>query len=333
MAERALSLPALGSGLLLVSILALTLGPSSIGLAEVTLLLTGSEVDATASAIVFELRLPRLLLGLGVGAALAVSGALMQAVFRNPLAEPGLVGVSSGAALGAALAIVVGGGAWFGALSIPAAAAAGAAVATLLVQYVARRGGLTTTATLLLAGLALTSFVNALLGLLLHVANDAELRNLTFWMLGSLGGQSLGEVAFAVVLMFVAVIWGARQARALDALLLGEAEAGHLGVNVEQLKRRSIGAAALATGTAVALAGVIGFIGLLVPHLVRLALGPGHRRLLPRSALLGALLLVGADVVARTVLAPVELPIGVLTALLGAPFFLWLLVTAPGETS
>lgn len=329
---RALSVPSLIGALLVVSLASLLIGPSKVGPTELWGLLMGTETDPSVRAIFVDLRLPRLVLGLGVGSALAVSGALMQAVFRNPLAEPGLVGVSSGAALGAATAIVLGGNRIFGALTIPAAASAGALLATVVIQRAARRDGLTSTSTLLLAGLALTSFVNALLGLLLQIANDAELRNLTFWLLGSLGGQSLVPALLGSALMLAAVVWGAQRARALDALLLGEAEAQHLGVNVERLKRNSVAAAAVATGTAVALSGVIGFVGLLVPHLIRLGLGPAHAPLLPRSALLGALLLVGADVVARNAVSPTELPIGVLTALLGAPFFLWLLTTRASES-
>jgi iron complex transport system permease protein len=206
-------------------------------------------------------------------------------------------------------------------------------VVTLIVQRLARSGGRTATATLLLAGLAITSLVNALLGLALHTADDAELRNLTFWLLGSLGGAHPTHVAVAVPIILVPLGLALRLAAPLDALLLGEAEAAHLGVDVERLKRGAIALAAVMVGAAVAMSGMIGFVGLLVPHLVRLALGPGHRALLPRAALGGAALLVLADLVARTIVAPQELPIGVLTALVGAPFFLWLLLRQEGRLS
>lgn len=292
--------------------------------------LWGAETDSFARVIIVDVRLPRVLLGLAVGAALAVSGSVLQAVFRNPLAEPTLVGVSSGAALGAAIAIVSGLGqlmpAALRASFLPLCAAAGGAVTTLFIQQIARRGGETVTATLLLAGLAITAFVNALLGLAMHFADDSQLRNLTFWMLGSLGGSTSLQVWVALPFMVLPIFVVTRKARQLDALLLGEVEAAHLGIEVERLKRSSVAWAALMVGAAVAMSGVIGFVGLIVPHLVRLLVGPSHAALLPRAALGGALLLLLADVVARTAVAPTELPIGALTAMLGAPFFLWLLL-------
>lgn len=324
-APRLLAVPPLAGLLGLLALVGLAVGPARLGAAELMEVFLGTA-PPRASAIVLQIRLPRLLLGISTGAALAVSGVLMQAVFRNPLAEPGLVGVSSGAALGAAAAIVLGtGGGQVGAVGVPLAAALGAALTTGVVLRLGQRAGATSTATLLLAGLAITSLANAGLGLLLRLASDAELRNLTFWMLGSLDGQSLGRVLWAGPLMVLPVVVALRWGTALDALLLGEAEALHLGVEVESLKRRALAAAALATGAAVALAGVIGFVGLMVPHLVRLSSGPGHARLLPRALLLGPCLVLSADLVARTALSPRELPIGVLTGLLGAPFFLFLL--------
>lgn len=313
-----LSLGASNFGLLSV----LRVGLDAIGLAE---------ARNAAKVIVVEVRLPRVMLGLLVGSGLAVSGALMQAIFRNPLAEPTLIGVSSGAALGVAGAIIFGIHLYFPdearPLVLPLFASLGGALTTLLVQRLATMNGQMATATLLLAGLALTSLINALLGLSLYVANDAQLRTLTFWLLGSLGGTPLWQVLIAAPIMVGPLLLSLRLAPALDVLLLGEAEAHHLGVDVERLKRRVIVLAAISVGTAVALSGVIGFVGLLVPHLMRLTYGPGHRSLLPRAALGGGGLLVAADVIARTAFAPAELPIGVLTALLGAPFFLWLLLT------
>lgn len=329
--RRPVPMWALAGGVALLAGLALGLGATSVGLVDLPSALGLGPPNPTAEAILLSIRLPRVVLALGVGAGLATAGALMQAVFRNPLAEPSLVGVSSGAALGAALVIVFSSGAgspdWLKAWLLPAAAALGGGVTVWVVQRVARRGGETSTATLLLAGLAITSLVNAVLGLALHLADDAQLRGLTFWMLGSLGGASPLQVAVALGFLGVPLVWALRTARALDALLLGEPEARHLGVDVERLKRRVVGLAATMVGAAVAVSGIIGFVGLLVPHLVRLAVGPVHRHLLPRAALGGAGLVVAADTVARTALAPLELPIGILTALLGAPFFLYLLLS------
>lgn len=335
-----LPLPALAAAVAVLALLGLSVGAAPVGLSEVGLALLSTvglaEVDPIVRAIVVDVRLPRVGLGLAVGSALALSGALMQAIFRNPLAEPALVGVSSGAALGAAVAIVFGGAFALPEdlrpLALPVAAATGGGLATILVQRLARAGGQTATATLLLAGLAITAFVNAVLGLALHFADDAELRSLTFWMLGSLGGARPSHVLFALPFLLVPAALALRLASRLDALLLGETEARHLGVDVEALKRRAIALTATMVGAAVAMSGVIGFVGLLVPHLIRLLMGPRHGALLPRAALGGSGLLVLADLFARTAAAPSELPIGVLTALLGAPFFLWLLLRSQART-
>jgi len=282
--------------------------------------------------VLLAIRLPRVLLGMLVGAGLSVSGAVMQGLFRNPLADPGLVGVSSGAALFAVLTLV------FGATVLPGvsmltgpflvsiAAFLGSVAATLIVYRLATWRGKTSVATMLLAGIALNAIAGAGTGLMTLVADDAQLRDITFWTLGSLGGATwtaLGAVAPCIVL---GVLGAPFMARSLNAMLLGEAEAGHLGVRVERLKQGVVLVTALTVGAAVAVSGIIGFVGLVVPHLLRLMLGPDHRLLLPGSALLGASLLLGADLLARTVMAPAELPLGIVTALVGAPFFLWLLL-------
>ena len=336
---RRASAVALAVGVLFIAGVALCVGAAPVGPADLLRAVGAGlgwvELDPMVKAVLVDVRLPRVALGLGVGAALAVSGALMQAIFRNPLAEPALVGVSSGAALGAAAAIVFGAAVHLPEalqpVALPLLAATGGGITTLVVLRLSRRGGRTATATLLLAGLAITSLVNAVLGLALHWADDAELRNLTFWLLGSLGGARASHVTVALPFLVVPVILALRLAPPLDALLLGEEEARHLGIDVERLKRKAIALAAVAVGAAVALAGVIGFVGLLIPHLIRLGLGPGHGALLPRAALGGAGLIVLADIVARTAFPPTELPIGVLTALLGAPFFLWLLLRQEGR--
>jgi len=278
------------------------------------------------------IRLPRVLLAIGVGGGLAVSGAVMQGLFRNPLADPSLIGVSSGAALAAVVAIVLGStvlGAWtdtLGAFLLPAAAFAGGVIATLVVYRLATREGRTSVATMLLAGIAINALAGAGTGLMIFIADDDQLRDLTFWTLGSLGGATWERLAVVGPCLLGGMLVAPLLARPLNALLLGEGEALHLGINTERVKKLVIVLAALVVGAAVAVSGIIGFIGLVVPHLLRLAVGPDHRVLVPGSALLGGALLLGADLLARMIVAPAELPIGIVTALLGAPFFLWLLL-------
>lgn len=278
-----------------------------------------------------EIRAPRVALGMLVGAGLAMTGATIQGLFRNPLADPGLIGVSSGAALAAVSVIVLGATAFqglshtLGAYTLPLAAFIGSLLVTGLVYRLANVEGRTDIATMLLAGIAINALLGAATGLLTYAANDAQLRTLTFWLMGSLGSATWTQVFTALPLILLPVLILPWFAPALNAVLLGEAEAGHLGFNLERIKQVLIILVALIVGTAVALTGVIGFVGLVVPHLLRLAFGPDHRLLLPASALLGASLLLLADLIARTVVNPAELPIGIITALLGGPFFLWLL--------
>ena len=255
----------------------------------------------------------------------------MQGLFRNPLADPGLVGVSSGAALGAAIAIV--GGSAFGGLPdvfgpylLSLCAFMGGLGVTALVYRLGRRNGQTNVAVMLLAGIALTALASSAVGLFTYLADDATLRTLTFWNLGSLNGASYTRLWPLLFVTLGVALWLPRRASALNALLLGESEASHLGINVEGLKRELVFCTALGVGAAVAAAGMIGFIGLVVPHLVRLLAGPDHRVLLPASVLAGATLLLFADLIARLAMAPAELPIGIVTAFLGAPFFLYLLL-------
>lgn len=318
--------------------LSLALGPVSLPLFDTLragLRLLGLPIAADglqqAEMILGQIRLPRTLLGLAVGAVLALSGVAMQGLFRNPLADPGLVGVAAGAAMGAAVAIV--GGAWFGGMPeafapylLSFCAFVGGLGVTALVYRLGRRDGQTNVATMLLAGVAMTALGGAAVGLFSYLADDATLRTLTFWNLGSLNGASYERLWPLLLVAAGVAVWLPRRAKALNALLLGESEARHLGVDVERLKRELVFCTALGVGAAVAAAGLIGFIGLVVPHLMRLLVGPDHRLLLPASALAGASLLLLADLVARLALAPAELPIGIVTALIGAPFFLYLLV-------
>ncbi len=293
-----------------------------------------NSVSAAFAAVVRDIRLPRVILGSLTGAGLAVAGAALQGVVRNPLADPGLIGVSSGAALGAVLAIA---GGWTtlpglsalsGTLGIAACAFAGAIVVAMLTLRLATHDGHTSVMTLLLAGIAVNAGAFAIIGYFMYAADNAQLRNITLWTLGSLAGGTWQTNAVAAIAVAVGVGVLFRDARALDLMLLGESEAFHMGVNVQSLKRRVVCVSALMVGAVVAFAGLIGFVGLVVPHMVRLTLGPTHRALIPASALLGAALLVLSDVGARTLAAPAELPIGVLTAAAGAPFFLGLLLAA-----
>ncbi|MEM1075015.1 MAG: iron ABC transporter permease [Pseudomonadota bacterium] len=295
-------------------------------------LVSGHDISPTEQVILFDIRLPRLCLGLLVGAALAVSGAVMQGLFRNPLADPGLVGVGAGAGLGAISAIVLGAALpsgvalALGNYTVPFAAFLGGWLTTILLYRVSTRNGRTSVAVMLLAGIALAALAGALSGVLVYMADDAQLRDLTFWGMGSLAGATWAKVFAAGPLIVTALAAAPFLARALNALALGEAAASHLGVPVQRMKAGAVLTVAGATGAAVAVSGGIGFVGIVVPHLLRIATGPDHRYLLLNSALLGAALLVAADMISRSIIAPAELPIGIVTATLGGPFFLWILL-------
>jgi len=288
--------------------------------------------QALQESILLNIRLPRVILAVLVGAALAISGAAMQGLFRNPLADPGLLGVSSGAALATALAMVVLNSLTYpfiellGTALIPVSAFAGGTFATILVYRLSTARGRTNVATMLLAGIAINAMAGALIGFMIFMADDDQLRDLTFWTLGSLGGAMWSSVWVVLPFLIAAIFFLPFLAKGLNAILLGEAEAKHLGIRVERLKKFVIVFVGLAVGAAVSVSGMIGFVGLVVPHILRLWIGPDHRFLMPGSAILGGLLLLGSDLLARTLVSPAELPIGVITASVGAPFFLWLLL-------
>ena len=284
----------------------------------------GSGFSEQQSAVLFSIRLPRVLLSLGVGAALGLSGAALQGVFRNPLADPGLIGVSSGAAVGAVGSIVLG-FTTFGLWSVPVAAFIGALIASAVVFRSAYKNGRVEVVTLVLCGVGVNALCGAAIGMLLSIADDDQLRNASFWQLGSVGGATWDAVKAMAPFVCLAIVALPRLAAQLDLFVLGEREARHLGVRVERTRLIVIGVSALAAGAAVAVAGILGFVGLIVPHLIRLVNGPGHRVLLPASALGGASVLTLADLAARTVVIPREVPLGVMTALIGAPLFLVLL--------
>jgi len=274
--------------------------------------------------IVFQLRLPRVLLAAIVGAALAASGAVFQGLFRNALADPAIIGVSSGAALAAILVIVTVGAGSLGALALPLAAFAGAMATALVVYRLARIGPTVHVATLLLAGIAIAAVISSLMSLVMSFSGE-DIRHIYAWLLGGLVAQGWRSIAIVLPVVAVGVAGAAFVAHELNLVALGEERAAQLGVEVDRLKRRAIAVGALLAAGAVSVAGVIGFVGLMTPHLLRLVIGADHRRLVPASLLGGAILLILADLVARTVIAPSELPVGVVTALLGGPFFLFLL--------
>ena len=272
----------------------------------------------------WTVRFPRIVLAVVVGAALAAAGALMQGVFGNPLAEPGVVGVSTGAAVAAAVVIVFQislVGAW----TVPLFAFVGGLVTTVSVYLLSRSGGRTEVVTLVLTGIAVNAVCSAGLALMLFLADTQARGEIVFWQLGSLNGTRWVYVGAVVPFVAVGLLGALLVARRLDVLALGDRAARHVGIDVERLRMVAIVLVALLTAAAVSFAGIIGFVGLVVPHLVRMAVGPAHRVLVPASALGGAVLLVCADLVARTAVAYAELPIGMLTALVGGPFFFWLL--------
>ncbi len=330
---RGLALGVTALALIATALTALAVGAVAVPIPKVLTALAGTldAAEATTRTIIVNVRLPRVLLALLAGAGLAVAGVLMQALFRNPLAEPAIIGVSAGAALGAVATIVLGAtvlagltrllGAW----TLPVAAFAGALATTLVVFTLARRDGVLDATTMLLTGIAINALAGAAIGLLIFIATDEQLRSLTFWNLGSLGAANWSALAGAAPFALGAIVAAPFLAGSLNALLLGESEALHLGVPVEAVKRLVIALAAAATGAIVAVTGIIGFVGLVAPHLARLVVGPDHRVLLPLAAMFGAILLTLADLAARTLVRPAELPLGVLTALVGAPFFLYLL--------
>ncbi|MFZ5116703.1 FecCD family ABC transporter permease [Klebsiella aerogenes] len=320
--------PALVRHLLLMTLLlvALTLYATTLGAMRLPLINLLPSGDEILRHIWLTIRLPRVLLALLVGAALALSGCVMQGLFRNPLADPGLLGISSGAALAVACWLVL-------PLSVPALlalympmlAAFIGSLAVMAVIFILSRAGDGSLSRLLLVGIAINALSGALVGVLAWLSNDAQLRQLSLWGMGSLGQAEWPMLLVAASLIIPASIAVWRMATRLNLLQLGDEEAHYLGVNVRALQRLLLLCSAVLVVAAVAISGVIGFIGLVVPHLMRMWLGADHRGLIPGSLLAGAILLLIADTLARTVAAPAEMPVGLLTSLLGAPWFLWLI--------
>ena len=327
--ERALVL-ALLAVLAAAALVAVCVGAADISPAELLRALgpvhtLAAPQSAVNRAIIWELRLPRVALAALVGAALAVAGATFQALFRNPMADPYVIGVSSGAALGATLALLLALNFRFlGVGAVPLLAFTGALGTVVVVYQLGRVGNAVSLLTLLLAGIAVGSFLSALVSLLVYFAGQ-RLHQVVFWLMGGFEGADWSKVRLALPYFALGTAVILVHARELNALLLGEDTALHLGVEVERAKKLLLAGAALLTATAVAVSGLIGFVGLVVPHALRLLGGPDHRYLIPASALAGAALLVAADTLARTIIAPTELPVGLITALSGGPFFLYIL--------
>lgn len=309
--------------LILAMLAASASGAVHISWADLPRLLWGPSLpaDQLLRNVLIEIRLPRVMFSALTGAALALTGAAIQALFRNPLAEPGLIGISSGAALGAVSAIVLAAG---GFLLIAVSAFVGSLLATFLAYAIGRR--YSGVAGILLAGIAINTVCGSGIGIFTYMANDAQLRDLTFWSLGSLAGADWGTLIWTGPWTMLLLAYLCGQWRVLNALLLGEREAAHLGFELKTVRRRLIVVIALIIGPLVATTGGIGFIGLVVPHLMRMLLGAHHRYLLPASLLGGALVLTLADWLARLLVSPAELPIGLVTSLVGGPFFFWLLM-------
>ena len=337
--KRKIIYTVLSTGLLLAMLISMSVGAMAIPLKQVVWSVAdmlhvyhSPHLDDQFKGVMEVVRMPRVLLGVLVGAALGISGAAIQGIFRNPLAEPGLIGISAGASLMSAIVITLettllaGISQYLGYYLLTVSAFAGAAVATLLVYQISKTNGRPGIASMLLAGIAINALAGALTGLLSFLANDQQLRSITFWMLGSLAGAT-GEAVTAVApFMIFPIVLLPFMGKPLNAFVLGEAQAEQLGIRPTQVKRRVVLLATMAVGAAVAVSGIIGFVGLLVPHIVRLLGGVDNRYVLPASALLGALVLTVSDMLSRIILPPMELPIGVITALLGTPVFIYILV-------
>jgi iron complex transport system permease protein len=276
-----------------------------------------SQVQET---IIIQIRLPRILLGALVGAALASAGAAMQGLFKNPMADPYIIGISSGGALGAAIAIVF----HLTLPTLPFISFLGSISAAFIVYNISKVDEKIPVATLLLSGIAIGAFLSAITSFLMYIAGES-LHQIVFWLMGGLSSSDWDRIKIITAPLISGMVLLSIYARELNIMLLGDEEAQSLGVEVEKLKKLTIAISALLTGVAVSVSGIIGFVGLIIPHIIRLMLGPDHRILIPAAALMGGIFIVLADIIARTIIAPTELPIGIITAFFGAPFFIYLL--------
>ncbi|MAV64920.1 MAG: iron ABC transporter permease [Pelagibacteraceae bacterium TMED124] len=330
---------ALSSILIILSILSIGNGPVSISFSQMVDILLykmgfindNSSFTNIHESVFLDIRIPRILLGIIVGIGLASSGAILQGLFRNPLVDPGFIGVSSGAAVGAMVAIMFSSlisGYFFESLipfMLPILAMIGAFLTTIMVYKISKVYNKTNIMAMLLSGIAINALAGSIIGLFVSMSSDSELRSFTFWSLGGLDNADWQVVGISYAFILISFICIYKIKRKLDIFMLGDAEAHHLGVDVENLKKIIILIASIMVGISVCFCGMIGFVGLVTPHLVRLFIGPKHSYLIPASALLGAILLVSSDLISKLVIAPAQLPIGVVTSAIGAPFFIWLI--------
>lgn len=300
---------------------------------------TGIAFAEQQENVLWIIRLPRVLMAVLIGATLSVSGAAMQGLFRNPLADPGLIGISSSASTATVVMIVLGGKLFgdyqsvFGQYGLNLATFAGALLAIIAVYRISQQQGKTNVGIMLLAGVAVNALAGATTSFITLLASDQQLRSVTFWMMGSLGGANWGNVAGILPFCLACIIGLPLLAKSLNAFSLGESDAANLGIKTEKLKTIVMALCAMGVGASVAVSGIIGFVGLVIPHIIRMIIGPEHRNLLIASALCGATLLVLADLVSRTIAEPVEIPIGIITAMVGGPFFLYLLIREKKRTT
>lgn len=329
----------LAVALVVVFLFSLSIGQMFIPVSEIVAiflkklgLVTSVTIDSVHETVLWSIRLPRLVMTTLIGVALGISGAALQGLFRNPLVEPGLIGVSSGASLAVVSVIVFGSVLGLDQHSLgmsvimPLFAFGGGLLATMLVMQIGRSMGPSTIAMLILAGVAVNALCGALMGLVIFNADENQLHMFMYWTLGDLGGANWSNLAFAAPILVVGSFFLLKYGNALNAIALGESEAFHMGVDVNRVKKSLVFLSALTVGTSVSLAGAIGFVGLVVPHLIRVTFHSDNKLVMPGSAIGGPLLLILADMIARTVYAPTELPIGVMTALIGTPFFIFLLI-------
>jgi len=337
--KKTLIFTGLIAGLLLSAAFSLGSGAMKIPLTEVLVILgkkaglfSGIKTDPVNEGVMYMIRMPRVVMGMLVGAALGISGAAIQGIFRNPLAEPGLIGISAGASLMAVAIIAVESLVFLGLSSLPGyyllalGAFTGAGIAAIVVYSLSKTEGRSNVATMLLAGIAINAFAGALTGLITYLADEQQLRTITFWMLGSLGGATWENVLCLIPFVLIPVCCLPLLSKGLNVFSIGESQAEMIGLNPGRVKAYVVLLATMAVGASVAVSGIIGFVGLLVPHTIRLLGGVDHRFVLPASALFGALVLSLADLLSRTIVQPIELPIGVITALLGTPLFLYILI-------
>ena len=320
--------------LLIISmILNVTIGAFSLSFSEILNTLLNPEENKIYYQVLVDIRVPRVILGVLVGVAFGISGAMMQTLFKNPLADPSIIGVSAGASAGVVIFMLLGNflptllyDGFLSYLSLPLSAFLGAAITIFAIYKLATIYNKVAVTVMLLAGIAINAMLGALVGLFTYVSTEEELKSFTFWTMGSLADGNMKIILIMIPIVIVTYIFAISKNVELNLMLLGEDEARNSGVNAEKLKKYIILFVSLAIGASVAFCGIIGFIGLVVPHIARLLVGSNHKFYLPLSAILGAFVLLWADSITRIIIAPAELPIGIITALLGAPFFLWLLI-------